>query len=96
MGEFHRSQPKPHDPGHTWRVAPTTQANYGLSQQEYRVLELMADGLSDKEIALMLRLSPAIVAERVSAIKQKLGAASRTEAAVRAIREHLISWPANP
>ena len=53
-----------------------------LSPRELDVLRLVADGQSNKEIALELHLSPNTVKERVSNIMLKLGASSRTRAAM--------------
>lgn len=76
------------------RVAGTApsppQLDAGLSSRQNDVLQLMANGLADKEIALALGLSRFTVNKHVSAIIRKLAAGSRTEAAVRAIRAGLI------
>jgi DNA-binding NarL/FixJ family response regulator len=65
--------------------------NFGLSSREIGVLEGMADGLTDKEIALALGVSRFTVSKHVGNILRKMGAASRTEAAVRALRMGLIA-----
>ena len=70
-------------------AAPTPQ-DFGLSTRENEVLVLIAEGLSDKEIALNLGMSPYTVNKHVCAILRKLGVASRTQAAVRALRFGLI------
>jgi len=54
------------------------------------VLQGMADGLADKEIGLALGVSRFTVNKHVCNILRKMGAASRTEAAVRALRMGLI------
>ena len=58
-----------------------------LTAREQQVLELIADGLSNGQIAERLYISRKTVSVHVSAILRKLGAASRTEAA----RLHLSS-----
>jgi DNA-binding NarL/FixJ family response regulator len=63
---------------------------YGLSPREIEVLSHVATGLADKQIAGMLSVSTVTVSKHVGAILQKMGAASRTEAGVRALREGLI------
>ena len=64
--------------------------NPGLSSRETSVLQGMADGLADKEIGLALGVSRFTVNKHVCNILRKMGAASRTEAAVRALRMGLI------
>jgi DNA-binding CsgD family transcriptional regulator len=63
----------------------------GLSPREREVLAAAADGLSTKEIARLLELSPNTVKFHLQAAFEKLGAASRTEAVVRAIRRGELS-----
>lgn len=52
--------------------------------RESAVLELLAQGLANKEIADRLRVAEATVKTHVNNLLQKLGAASRTEAVTRA------------
>ena len=54
-----------------------------LSVRETEVLELLADGQSNKQIANRLDLQEKTVKHHVSHILSKLGAGNRTEAAVR-------------
>ncbi|HEX5480712.1 MAG TPA: PAS domain-containing protein [Dehalococcoidia bacterium] len=63
---------------------------YGLTFREVAVLELMAHGASDKEIALRLGVSVFTVNKHVSRILHKMGASSRTEASIRTLREGLF------
>lgn len=51
-----------------------------LSDQELRVLQLVADGLSNKEIANHLFIAESTVKSHVSSILSKLNAKRRTEA----------------
>lgn len=53
----------------------------GLTPREAEVLQLVAEGLQDGEIAARLYLSPRTVSHHVSAILGKLGVRTRTEAA---------------
>jgi DNA-binding NarL/FixJ family response regulator len=61
-----------------------------LTPRELEVLQLLAEGLSNKAIAYRLDISEHTVKFHVNAIMSKLGAQSRTEAAVRATRMGLI------
>lgn len=61
-----------------------------LTPRELEVVQLLAEGLSNKAIAYQLDISEHTVKFHVNAIMSKLGAQSRTEAAVRATRMGLI------
>lgn len=61
----------------------------GLTQREREVLRLIATGLSNRQIATRLHISPSTAGVHVSHILAKLGAATRTEAASIAFREGL-------
>lgn len=52
-----------------------------LSDHERRVLDLVVDGLTNKEISLTLSLAEKTVRNQLTAIFQKLGVSSRTQAA---------------
>jgi DNA-binding NarL/FixJ family response regulator len=62
-----------------------------LTAREIEVLELLAEGLSNKAIGAKLRISDQTVKFHVSSICGKLGAANRTDAVRRAVRRGLIS-----
>jgi DNA-binding NarL/FixJ family response regulator len=71
------------------RVAPPArQAGLGLaeplSEREQEILFLVAQGLSNREIALRLSLAQGTVKNYVTTILQKLGVRDRTQAALRA------------
>jgi DNA-binding NarL/FixJ family response regulator len=55
-----------------------------LTSREREVLSLLASGRSNREIAAELFISPKTASVHVSNILEKLGAATRTEAAARA------------
>jgi DNA-binding NarL/FixJ family response regulator len=55
----------------------------GLTRRENDVLRLLADGLSDRDIAVALTISTRTVESHVSNILHKLGARNRSEAAKR-------------
>jgi DNA-binding NarL/FixJ family response regulator len=61
-----------------------------LTSRESEVLALMADGAGNREIAERLGISEHTVKFHVSAILNKLGAATRTEAVARGYKEGLI------
>ena len=58
-----------------------------LTPREQEVLELLAEGNSNREIAAKLFIAPKTASVHVSNILAKLGASSRTEAAAIAHRE---------
>jgi len=62
-----------------------------LTPREIEVLELLAEGLSNKAIAAQLCISDQTVKFHVAAICGKLGAANRTDAVRRAVRRGLVS-----
>jgi len=64
---------------------------YGLSFREMTVVELVAGGKSDKEIGVVLGIRPMTVSKHVANVLKKMGAASRAEAGVRALREGIIN-----
>lgn len=57
-----------------------------LSAQEHRVLALVAEGKTNKEIALAMHLSPKTVKNYLSHVFQKLHVTHRSEAAARFVR----------
>jgi DNA-binding CsgD family transcriptional regulator len=65
----------------------------GLTQREAQVLVLMAQGLTNGEIASRLVRSAKTVDHHVSAVLAKLGARSRAEASVQAVRLGLLDVP---
>ena len=62
-----------------------------LTPREIQVLELLAEGRSNKAIAAALAISDQTVKYHVSSISGKLGAVNRTDAVRRAVRRGLIS-----
>ena len=61
-----------------------------LTDRELRVLNLLADGLSNPQIARLLSISRNTVKFHVSSIISKLGATSRTEAVTIGVKRGLI------
>jgi DNA-binding NarL/FixJ family response regulator len=70
--------------------APAARYPCGLSPRELDVLRLLVAGQTDREIADSLFISPRTASKHVGAILMKLDVASRSEAAVRAVRESLV------
>lgn len=72
---------------------PSTRANQaGLTTRQLEVLRLMAEGLSNAEIASRLFTSPKTVEHHVSAVLAKLGAHSRAQAISAAHHLELIAF----
>lgn len=61
-----------------------------LTPREHDVLELLAVGLSNKQIAAKLGISSHTAKFHIGAILSKMDAATRTEAVVRAVQRGLI------
>ena len=69
----------PHGPRETTRANPA-----GLTARQLEVLALLAEGLTNAEIAERLVVSPRTAEHHVAAVLTKLGATTRREAAARA------------
>lgn len=63
-----------------------------VSPREQQVLELMGEGLSNRDIAERLGISRHTAKFHVNAVLDKLGATTRTEAVVLAAREGLLTF----
>jgi DNA-binding NarL/FixJ family response regulator len=74
-------------------VAPRPQPLQALTDREREVLVLVAQGLSNQQIADSLVISERTARTHVSNILSKLGVASRTQAALLAIREGVAPAP---
>ncbi len=77
-------RPLPFDDGATANVEP-------LTPRELEVLQLVAQGLANKAIAVRLGIRESTVKDHVNSFLGKLGAQSRTEAVTVALRRGLIS-----
>lgn len=63
---------------------PAAQASLGISDRELEVLQALAKGQANKEIARRLDISPNTVKTHISRLYEKLGSSNRTEAVHRA------------
>jgi DNA-binding NarL/FixJ family response regulator len=63
-----------------------------LSAAEMRVLRLVANGLSNKEIAATLRVTEDAIKGQIRSILAKLGASDRTHAAVIGLKRGIIEY----
>jgi DNA-binding NarL/FixJ family response regulator len=73
-------------------AAPQSAPSYpaGLSEREVEVLRLVAEGLTDAEVAERLFLSPRTIGSHLRSIYNKIGVGSRAAAARFAEKYHLV------
>jgi DNA-binding CsgD family transcriptional regulator len=71
------------------RMAPTTR-DYGLTDRERAVLELMVRGMIMKEIATQLKLSVHTIDTHIRNIYDKLHVHTRSGAVAKAVKEKLV------
>jgi DNA-binding CsgD family transcriptional regulator/N-acetylneuraminic acid mutarotase len=74
-------------------LSPPGANGAALSEREHEILRLVATGASNKQIAQQLVISPNTVKVHLRNIFSKIGAASRTEAALYAMRAGLVQIP---
>jgi DNA-binding NarL/FixJ family response regulator len=70
---------------------PITTQGVALTAREHEVLERLARGMSNKEIAAALGVTERTVKFHVASLFTKLGAGNRTEAVTRAVHAGLVS-----
>ncbi|HEU5036599.1 MAG TPA: response regulator transcription factor [Nocardioides sp.] len=63
-----------------------------LTPKEHQILDLIGEGLTNRQIATRLSLAEKTVKNYVSALLAKLGVESRTQAAIIATRQHGEKW----
>ena len=74
-------------------AAPSSAPKFAdLTRREREVLQLIAEGQSNKEIAATLHLTEGTVKGYVSAILAKLDVADRTQAALYAVKHNLANF----
>ena len=84
MSRIHAAQVMEHlQRGGRSTLAEDDEVGALLSAREHEVLRLLADGLTDREIAGALAISPRTVESHVSSVLRKLGVRNRAEAAQR-------------
>lgn len=71
-------------------IAPPTEADYRLTEQEMRILKMLVDGHHYKTAAYELGISTSTVSFHLKNIYEKLQVHSKTEAVAKALREHLV------
>jgi two-component system nitrate/nitrite response regulator NarL len=71
-------------------VVTTPVGGKGLTERERQVVQLLSEGLSNKLIADRLGISDHTAKFHVNGVMMKLGASTRTEAVVEAMRRGLI------
>jgi DNA-binding CsgD family transcriptional regulator len=71
-------------------ASSASSSRYGLTERELAVLRLVTLGVTDKEIAQRLAISVMTARNHVASIRRKMGAVSRTQASVKAVREAII------
>ncbi|MGQ9516577.1 MAG: response regulator [Anaerolineae bacterium] len=75
---------------HFRQAGRTAEPAGALTEQEKEIIRLIAQGLTNKEIARKLFLSPNTVKFHISNIMRKLDVRRRTEIAFRASKNHLV------
>jgi DNA-binding NarL/FixJ family response regulator len=72
------------------RHQPARSRTRGLTERELQVVVLLAEGLTNDQIASQLVLSPRTVQSHVSNAMKRTRTQSRTQLAVLALREGLV------
>ncbi len=83
------------DGGFELTIRFDVQSPVQLTPREMEVIRLLAEGLSNKQIAHLLSISPRTVNFHLDNIYSKLGVGSRTEAAIYALRHGWVRRPAS-
>jgi DNA-binding NarL/FixJ family response regulator len=79
--------------GLAFSVRPTSAGLARLSPREHDVVRLVADGRTNDEIGSALRIGSKTVETHLARLFERLGVASRTELAIRAVREGWLDVP---
>jgi DNA-binding CsgD family transcriptional regulator len=78
------------EPSATSPVSKASTSPGGLTAREVEVLRLVAQGLTDTQVAEQLVISPHTVNAHLKAIYGKIGVSSRSAATRYAVEEHLM------
>jgi signal transduction histidine kinase/DNA-binding CsgD family transcriptional regulator len=89
LGGVFETRANPHG-GFELTIRFSIEAPAQLTSREVEVLQLLAEGMSNKEIAQALVITPRTVNFHLDNIYSKLGVSSRTEAAIYALRHGLV------
>jgi DNA-binding NarL/FixJ family response regulator len=76
-------------------ISPEDSTFSPLTNREMEILELIIEGLSNKEIAMRLSISQQTVKNHVTSILSKLNLSDRTQAAIYALRHGWVRLPNN-
>jgi len=79
--------------GLAFSVRPTNAGLARLSPREHDVVRLVADGRTNDEIGSALQIGSKTVETHLARLFERLGVASRTELAMRAVREGWLDVP---
>ena len=71
------------EPAASAELAPLIVRAYGLTERERQVVAFVLQGLSTKQIAMMLGVSPYTVSDHLRVVFEKVSVSSRTELAAR-------------
>ena len=71
-------------------TSPPEEDRAGLSERELEILRLVAQGMTDSQVAQRLYVSPRTVGQHLRSIYRKLGVPSRAAAAKAAVERSLI------
>jgi DNA-binding NarL/FixJ family response regulator len=74
-----------------WTAPAPSEPRYQLTHREFEVLQLIADGLANREIGERLFLSEETVKSHVKTLLEKLRARSRAHAVAIALRGGLMA-----
>lgn len=77
------------EPARTSDLIPMVLEGYGLTERETEIVSYLARGLTSREIAAEMTLSPHTVRDHVKAILRKCAATSRGELVARLFADHL-------
>ena len=72
------------------QIVSSKEGSHPLTRRQQDVLNAIAQGCSNPEIARILGISLPVVKEHLTGLFQKLGVSNRTEAVTLAIRKHLL------